>query len=299
MSWTSTRVVGVGALAFLLFGFILSTPTAIKAEDFCTGDCECPCTDISFGCVTLCPIGFANCRDGQCDGLNASCCCVLFFPFYYDCFNKPCGITPPGCYGPIETVSDVLDPKSGEVDPVACERLFLGPENRWAYFEFEVEPNGWRPSSFVVHAASENRLANMIEQCLDAGAPIARFDRQASARQTHRIFTYEPGQSEGLEQVRRIFLYQIPPGRVADFATLNGRLALRFTTTTEGEILDRELLFSTDPVLGQLILDSLEEGLVMVEASEHKGPFTDVLDLTVLGGQIAGLRPVSFVASER
>jgi hypothetical protein len=71
------------------------------------------------------------------------------------------------------------------------------------------------------------------------------------------------------------------------FEGLSGDFALRLEVTREGQVLGKELLFSSDPKLGQMVRDSLEAGLEIVRPGTGPGPFVDILTLKFQNGELA------------
>jgi hypothetical protein len=80
---------------------------------------------------------------------------------------------------------------------------------------------------------------------------------------------------------RRLIRLTLP-----EYSGLSGDLALLVEVSREGEVLGKELLFSTDDKLGQLVLQDLEHGLEVAAPGEGPGPFTDILRLKIVSGTL-------------
>ena len=74
-----------------------------------------------------------------------------------------------------------------------------------------------------------------------------------------------------------------------EYTGLSGDLALRIEVSREGEVLAKDLLFSTDDKLGQLVSEDLEQGFLITSTGDGPGPFIDILDLKFQNGLLVAL----------
>jgi hypothetical protein len=69
----------------------------------------------------------------------------------------------------------------------------------------------------------------------------------------------------------------------------NGDLAIRLEVSSEGEVLDKKLLFSSDAELGRLVIENLESGFHVEKTGTGPGPFFDILSMQIQNGELAVL----------
>jgi hypothetical protein len=282
-------------LLLVVSALAVAAPVAALAESECTADCGCFC-DPSWhaGCTIFCAPGWnAACYDGFCEGAASKCCCwvyVLGRPsgLAKVCDTADCGIAPPiTCANLRQTASGkaaagVVRAAGPAPSPDHPCKTLLGAdqEERWYLMEYRVDAAG-QTSDLKVSFASDPGFAAGIQDCAAQG----HLDLHPQDVGPHPVFEtnfkFMPAADWGwVREKRRIHL------TFPDLGQLSGTLAVRVEMTKEVEILDKKLLFSSNPELGKRVLEQLDDSLEVVSGGDSAGPFLDVFFLTFQSGEM-------------
>lgn len=158
-------------------------------------------------------------------------------------------------------------------------------QDDWALIEYQVGTLGIDTASLELEHASTADYADRLRECARSGQ--TSLPRDGFGR--HTLFRYRPGNG----------LTELPGGRQLAFSPagglgeavrgLDGNLALRFEIDAGGQILHRELLFASNPELGQRVLDFADDGFQVRSHGPAGSTFVDVVYLRFENG-----RPVAF-----
>jgi len=250
----------------------------------CSASCACYCSSSYATCTSFCATGAgARCQNGFCDGPDRQCCCyvVSLIPprFAEKCQTVNCGTAPPEqCAGSEGLPPPIASQASSRV--VCSDELRAKQEDRWYYHTYRVDANGNSHSD--VPFASDASLLRALQACAEQGwYPHTRPRSAEGVSVQEESLEYIPSVATQDVKGRRLGWLTLP-----EYSGLSGDLAIRIEVTREGEVLRKELLFSTDAKLGQLVLADLDQGLEITNPGEGPGPFTDILSLTIENGTL-------------
>jgi hypothetical protein len=271
---------------------ILATLARSEAATECSAECSCWC-DPSWnaGCSMFCAPGYtASCLDGFCDGPAARCCCYVAFLgrpsiFAADCWNEDCGQAPPtqcaslkpdwlGRLG-LNVPARGLAPRESS----SCRALLHpGSTEKWYYAEVRSDATG-ELQALDIRFTSEPVEKADLELCLTQERNSQEKGLDGPHPAVERTFRYIP--QSGMERTRggRRLHLSLP-----ELAPVNADLAVRVEMSRDGSVLEKSLLFSSDPEVGLSILDQLDSSLTVEVTGEGPGPFTDVLLLKLVNG---------------
>lgn len=174
-----------------------------------------------------------------------------------------------------------------------CARLdWPAEEDRWYFLTFRVDQSG--PRDFRVPFSSDPSFSQTLESC----AALGWFPRHRPApTQAYLI------QREDFSYIHSVKMRDVGGRRLVrltlpEYNGLTGDLALRVEMSREGEVLGKEVLFSTDEKLGQMVLQDLENGLKVADPGEGPGPFIDILRLKIVNGTLAVFGQTHHMAKE-
>ncbi|HVT14837.1 MAG TPA: hypothetical protein VHQ90_01485 [Thermoanaerobaculia bacterium] len=146
------------------------------------------------------------------------------------------------------------------------ERRFRPDEDLWTFSErVESEP-GVAPT-YQVQFASDLDYGTRFQSCADRRL-VFGGDEEATV-----VFSFRP--AHGKESAHgRVFGWKAPGGQLGK---LSGDVAIQLKMTRKGEVLDKRLLFTTNPALAELALAAITEWMPVQSAGTDPGPFDDVL----------------------
>jgi hypothetical protein len=134
----------------------------------------------------------------------------------------------------------------------------------------------------MIPFTSGGNFSQALQDCLargwfpfDRSSPLPGYELQSE------LFSFIPS-VEHQDVTGRLVRLHFP-----GFADLSGDLAVRVEVTREGEVTAKELLFSTNPKLGLMVIEALEGSLEIAKPGSGSGPFVDVLRLKIVNGELA------------
>lgn len=263
----------------------------LSAVTECSAKCGCYCDSSYNECTMFCGASgwFAVCQNGFCDGPERKCCCYFLSlaPIFFQAQCSPntdCGMPPPVQCALSQALPASIP--SGKPSKDVCAALTRpGSEDHWYFVSTRIDANGVK--SFHLPVASHDWLSTALQECASHGwipkgwipSGIPEFAKGMPIQSD--FFDYIPS-VDSVDVRGRLVRLSFP-----ELADLSGDLAIRLEVTHEGQVLGKELLFSSDPKLGQLVLDSLEAGLEIVRSGSGPGPFVDILTLKFQNGELA------------
>jgi hypothetical protein len=152
--------------------------------------------------------------------------------------------------------------------------------DHWYVLTYWVDERGVR--DLQIPFASDKSFAETLRNCAALGLfPRHRPEPLDEPPLHSQDFSYVPAIGSH-DVMGRLVRPNLP-----EYPGLSGDLGFRVEMSRDGKILEKELLFSTDDTLGQLVLQDLEQGLQVSNPGEGPGPFVDVLNMTFQNGALA------------
>ena len=258
----------LGRLASVAVLLLLAGQAAADGE--CSATCSCVCTEDYGECLAICTTGYyAQCMDGFCGGGRARCCCKLQGPLQG---SSTCGGQDCGDWPTFPCASNRSRPEKG-----ACLDLLgaRSEEARWLLVESTPIP-GERDHRLAVLFSSTPELKQQVEDCQAEGLlPDSMSDGGPT-----RTFTFiAPRRAFDLAG-RRVRL-EIPEDSLPK---RSGELALTLVVDALGAVQSKELLFATEEMLGQEILERADDWLRVRQVGNAPGPFLDSIYVVVRDG---------------
>lgn len=155
--------------------------------------------------------------------------------------------------------------------------------DRWYFMIVRSDERGTH-EEVQIPFASETSFAESLQGCaalglLDLDSPVT----VQGIPTLYKSFSYVPAIGSRDVAERQVRL------KLPEYTGLSGSLAIRVEMSREGEVLAKDLLFSTDEKLGQLVMDDLEQGLQITRTGIGPGPFIDVMSLEFQNGILVAL----------
>lgn len=158
-----------------------------------------------------------------------------------------------------------------------CERLQRQRgHDQWAVLEYRIEAGTSRLPDVSLEFSSDAEFANQLMYCVERQQTLLPRDGTGQ----HILFRFQPADDLVEAKGERRLRFQSPSWlrRKLELDGYSGNLAVRMEMAEDGTIRSKEVLFSSDYELGQWVLDSLDEAIV-VEARGEARQYVDVLYL--------------------
>ncbi|HVT16480.1 MAG TPA: hypothetical protein VHQ90_09935 [Thermoanaerobaculia bacterium] len=152
---------------------------------------------------------------------------------------------------------------------------FKPDQDLWSYSEL-VEPKQDRVPIRQLRFASDPDYATKFQQCADHQLMFGGED------DTARSFHFRQARSKK-DAAGRLFGLKVPEGRLGK---LSGVLAVQLKMSRSGEVLGKELLFTTNTALGAEVLAAITDWITVASPGADLGPFEDLLYLDFEAGAL-------------
>ncbi len=158
-----------------------------------------------------------------------------------------------------------------------CERLQRQrSHDQWAVLEYRITPGTSRLPDVSLEFSSDAEFANQLMYCIERQQTLLPRDGTGQ----HVLFRFQPADDLVEAKDQRRLRFESPPWlrRKLELDGYSGNLAVRMEMGEDGTIRSKEVLFSSDYDLGQWVLDSLDEAIVVDERGNAR-QYVDVLYL--------------------
>jgi hypothetical protein len=295
MSSRNRESAALGVPLAVLVGALAFTIPAV-AQDTCSAKCTCPCFPDTPQCETLaCAVGSPWCEDSSCGSAWVARCCCVQVPrrpqpgqcAHYDCGDwppYPCaklslpGVAASGGFA-LAKAPDASPLSSGpsQESCIAFFRHFKPDQDLWTFSEHKAKQPGGVPSHQLLFA-SDPDIATGFQECADQQLLFRTDSDQGSD------FYFRPAKGKRSALGGRQFRLNVPAESVGK---LSGSLAIQLTMSRSGEVLGKKILFTTNALLGDMVLAAIDQWITVKSPGSDAGPFEDYVHVQFEAGSLS------------